>query len=205
MVPGVDADVFTPGDGHRAEPPSFLVAGRLERLKGVESALVALAGLSHATARLAVVGDDGGERGERERLREVARRLGIADRVDFLGSLDRDALVRLYRLATACLLPSYSETFGLVALEALACETPLVTTRAAGVASILQDGVSALLVERDGFGQAMERLLDDPETARRLGAGGRAVALRHTWRDTARQWLDAVAVAGSREPAALRR
>ncbi len=122
----------------------------------------------------------------------------------FLGSLDREALVRLYRHATACLLPSYSETFGLVALEALACETPLVTTRAAGVASILQDGVSALLVERDGFAHAMGLLLDDPETARRLGAGGRAVALRHTWRDAARQWLDAVAVAGSREPA-LRR
>lgn len=204
VVPGVDSLVFTPGAGVRADPPSFLVAGRLERLKGVETVLDALAALRDPTARLLVVGDDGGEKGERARLEAVARGLGIADRVDFLGSLDRESLVRLYRVATACLLPSYNETFGLVALEAMACGTPLVTTRAAGVATILEDGVSALVVGRDGFGPAMERLLEDPELVRRLGAEGRAVAVRHSWRESARQWLDAVRTVRQREPA-LRR
>ena len=194
VVPGVDAEVFTPGEGDRAEPPAFLVAGRLERLKGVETALTALASLGDSPARLLVVGEDGGVKGERDRLEAVARGLGIADRVDFLGSLDRKSLIQVYRDATACLLPSYSETFGLVALEALACGTPLVTTPAAGVSSVVQDGVSALLVRRDGFGRAMRLLLDDPEMARRLGAEGRGVALRHTWRDAARQWVQAVPV-----------
>ncbi|MBO0746086.1 MAG: glycosyltransferase [Candidatus Dormibacteraeota bacterium] len=204
VVPGVDAEVFTPAGGVRAEPPSFLIAGRLERLKGVETALTALAGLRHPTARLLVVGEDGGEKGERARLEAVAGGLGIADRVDLLGSLDRESLVRLYRIATACLLPSYNETFGLVALEAMACGTPVVTTRAAGVAAILEDDVTALVVGRDGFGPAMDRLLDDPELVRRLGADGRAVAVRHSWRETARQWLDAVRGVRQREPA-LRR
>lgn len=205
VVPGVDIDAFAPNGGPSADPPLFLVAARLERLKGVDTALSALAGLRHPRARLVVVGDDGGEGGERNRLEGIARELGIADRVDFLGSVDRGELARLYRLATAYLLPSYSETFGLVALEALACGTPLVTTRAAGVATVVEDGVSALLVERDAFGAAMQRLLDDRDLARRLGEAGRAVALRHTWRETARQWVRAVeAIGAAREPA-LRR
>lgn len=194
VVPGVDAEAFSPGDGRRADPPVFVVAGRLERLKGVDTALTAVAGLRHPTARLLVVGEDGGQPGERDRLRGIARDLGIAERVDFVGSAGRDELARLYRLATACLFPSYSETFGLVALEALACGTPVVTTRAAGISTIVEDGISALLVERDGFGRAMQRLLDDHELARRLSAEGRAVAVRHTWRDTAQQWMNAVGV-----------
>lgn len=200
VVPGVDVDTFAPDGGPRAEPPFFLVAARLERLKSIDTALAALAGLRHPSARLVVVGEDGGESGEQERLRGIARRLRIEGRVDFVGSLDRTHLARLYRLATAYVLPSYSETFGLVALEALACGTPLVTTRAAGVSTVVEDGVSALVVERDGFGRAMQRLLDDRELARRLSEGGRAVALRHTWRDTAHQWMRA-ADAAAREPA----
>ena len=201
VVPGVDVDAFAPGDGERSDPPFFLVVGRLERLKGVDTAIAAVAGLRHPTARLMVVGEDGGRRGELDRLREVAVELGIRGRVDFVGSLDRDRLARLYGPAIACLFPSYSETFGLVALEALASGTPLVTTRAAGVASVVRDEVSALLVERDGFGAAMQRLLDDRALVRRLGVAGREVALRHTWRDTARQWLAAVERAGALEPA----
>ncbi len=204
VVPGVDVDAFTPGDGRRSDPPFFLVAGRLERLKGLDTALAALAGLRHPSVRLVVVGDDARQKGERERLRRIADELGIADRIDFVGSVGRGALALLFRQATACLLPSYSETFGLVALEALACGTPLVTTRAAGVATLVEDGVSALLVERDGFGAAMQRLLEEPALVRRLGAGGRAIALRHTWRDTAREWLRAVGTAAAREPALYR-
>ncbi|MBO0701440.1 MAG: glycosyltransferase [Candidatus Dormibacteraeota bacterium] len=204
VVPGVDPEVFTPGDGSRADPPFFLVAGRLERLKGVDTALTALAALPDPTARLVVVGEDGGQPGERDRLRGIARDLGIAARVEFAGSVGREELPRLYRRATGCLFPSYSETFGLVALEALASGTPLVTTRSAGISTIVRDGVSALLVEHDGFEGAMRRLLEDRDLAARLSAEGRVVALRHTWRDTARQWIDAVGAESAREPALQR-
>ncbi|MGH7921875.1 MAG: glycosyltransferase, partial [Candidatus Dormibacteraceae bacterium] len=64
VVPGVDVEAFAPGEGPVQQPPTFLVAGRLERLKGVDTALAALAELRHPTARLQVVGEDGGERGE---------------------------------------------------------------------------------------------------------------------------------------------
>ncbi|MFZ0217582.1 MAG: glycosyltransferase [Candidatus Dormiibacterota bacterium] len=192
-TPGVDVATFHPGRTVDApSSPYFVVVGRLERLKGVELALAGLAELPRGAARLAVVGADSGEPGERGRLGARASALGIGDFVDFTGPVGRGELRAYYANAAGCLFPSYSETFGLVALEALACGTPLVTSRAAGVASLLEDGVSGLLVQPPGYGAAMRRLLDDEALGARLGAAGRQVALAHTWEASAATWLEEV-------------
>jgi D-inositol-3-phosphate glycosyltransferase len=122
------------------------------------------------------------------RLQEVARELGVADRVDFLGSVPHSRLADYYSAAQAVLLPSYNESFGLVGLEAQACGTAVVASTAAGLASVLRDGVSGFLVEGPdpaAYADRMRRLLEEPELAERMGRRGRRLAERFSWQRTA--------------------
>jgi D-inositol-3-phosphate glycosyltransferase len=209
VAPGVDLDAFRPQPRTLARllagcPPDsrpFVFVGRLERLKGVDVILRALALLTaaHPEARLLVLGEDsrsgggsggsgGGDVSEKARLQEVARALGVADRVDFLGSVPQSRLADYYSAAEAVLLPSYNESFGLVGLEAQACGTAVVASTAAGLASVLRDGVSGFLVEGPdpaAYAERMRRLLEEPELAARMGRRGRRLAERFSWQRTA--------------------
>jgi len=137
VPPGIDLATFQPLDRADARRKIgygagrlLLFVGRLERLKGVEIAIQALALLrdrAHDDLRLIVLGDDArqgaasdGEESEKERLKAVAASLGVQDRVDFLGSVAHHELPYFYAAADAVVMPSYSESFGLVALEAQA-------------------------------------------------------------------------------------
>lgn len=125
-------------------------------------------------AHLTLVGDGP----DRARCQELARELGICDRVQFLGL--RDALPQLLAPARAYLLTSSEESFGLSALEALACGTAVVGTRVGGVAEVVTHGVDGLLSEVDdmeGFAAHLRELLDDPERAAAMGHAGRAAAV----------------------------
>lgn len=200
VAPGIDLATFQPLD--RAEARGkigygpgrlLLFVGRLERLKGVEIAIRSLALLrdrDHDDLRLIVLGEDSrdGDESEKERLKAVASALGVRDRVDFLGSVAHHELPYFYAASDACVMPSYSESFGLVALEAQACGRPVVASGVSGLRSVVRDEVSGYLIDGDNpafYAERIGRLLADPELAQQMGRRGRLLAQRFSWMRTA--------------------
>lgn len=205
--PGVDLERFSPGDraaarrrlGYPPESRLLLFVGRLERLKGVEVILRAMALCDELPGlRLAVVGEDSrdAEESEEERLRALAARLGVAGRVEFRGSVPHAELPDHYRAADVCVIPSYSESFGLVGLEAQACACPVIAADVAGLASVVRDGVAGFLVEGHEpaeWAGRIARLLSDPVGAEQMGRRANLLAQRFTWSRTASRLSAAIA------------
>ena len=200
VPPGVDLSVFQPIDRGEARRKigygpgrMLLFVGRLERLKGVEVAIGALALLrdrSHDDVRLLILGEDSkdGDESEMERLKTVASEVGVREQVDFLGSVAHHELPYFYSAADVCVMPSYSESFGLVGLEAQACGRPVVGADVAGLRSVVRDDVSGYLIdghEPAAYAERIGRLLDDPELAQQMGRRGRLLAQRFSWTRTA--------------------
>ena len=200
VPPGVDLATFQPIDRSEARRKIgyesgrlLLFVGRLERLKGVDIAIRALALLrdrEHDDLRLIVLGEDSrdGDESEKERLKAVAASLGVRDRVDFLGSVAQHELPYFYAAADACVMPSYSESFGLVALEAQACGCPVVASGVSGLRSVVRDDVSGYLIDGHDpaeYAERIGRLLADPELAQQMGRRGRLLAQRFSWTRTA--------------------
>lgn len=197
--PGVDLRVLHPRDagalrdelaldGHRV----LLFAGRLEPLKGAETLLGAVARLCEEErfddVVTLVIGEDSGDGsadgGERRRLEAVAGGHGLQSRVRFLGAVEHEDLADYYALADICVVPSRTETFGLVALEAQALGTPVVASAVGGLTEIVADGETGLLVaDRDpqAFADAIARLLDDSALRERMGEAARLRAGTFTW------------------------
>jgi len=200
VPPGVDLSMFQPIDRVEARrkigyPDGRIVlfVGRLERLKGVDIAIRALALLrdrQHEDVRLLIVGEDSRdeEESEKDRLKGFASTLGIRDHVDFLGSVAHHELPFFYSAADVCVMPSYSESFGLVGLEAQACGTPVVGSGVAGLRSVVRDEVSGYLVDSQdaaAYAERIGRLLDSPDLAQQMGRRGRLLAQRFSWNRTA--------------------
>ena len=200
VPPGVDLSMFQPIDRDEARrkigygPGRMLVfVGRLERLKGVEVAIRALALLrdsNHDDLRLLILGEDSrdADESETDRLKAVTAELGVRDRVDFLGSVAHHELPFFYAASDVCVMPSYSESFGLVGLEAQACGRPVVGSDVTGLRSVVRDGVSGYLVgghDPAAYAERIGRLLDNPELAQQMGLRGRLLAQRFSWTRTA--------------------
>jgi D-inositol-3-phosphate glycosyltransferase len=168
---GVDHTLFAPGDPAAAKRSLgvagrtvLLFVGRIQALKGVDLAVRALAELPDRRAVLVVVGGPSGPEGEDElaRLRELVDELGLTSRVRFVPPQPHEELARYYQAADVCVVPSRSESFGLVALEAAACGTPVVASNVGGLRIVVDDGVTGLLVdERDprAFADAIDRVV----------------------------------------------
>jgi D-inositol-3-phosphate glycosyltransferase len=207
VAPGVDLQIFNerPTTALRrrlglGEAKVVLFAGRLERLKGAETVIRALAILAHDSAQpeppvLLVIGDDSHNGasesrlsgGERARLEALAASLGIAGQVRFMGPVDQPALAAYLSLASVCVVPSYSESFGLVALEAAATGTPVVAARVGGLPTIVKDGLTGFtLVSHDPaqYAERIGRLLADEELRRCFSRRSRLVATQFTWKET---------------------
>lgn len=192
--PGVDAEEFRPGEPDVR--PMLLAAARLEPLKAIDLAIEALAGVigrlgpGAPRPRLVVAGGATNDEDYPRGLAALAADLGVADDVQLVGPQGRRELAALMRRATLVLVPSHSETYGLVALEAGASAVPVVAARTGGLAESVLDGVTGLLLpdwEPATWAEAIADLLAAPERLAALGAAGREHALRRRWSDVAEQ------------------
>jgi D-inositol-3-phosphate glycosyltransferase len=173
--------------------PGILFVGRLEQAKGADLLVRALPLIeSPRQESLWIVGGDERDDDERARLRALARECGVEDRVKFVSAVDRQQLPDLYRAAAVCVVPSAYESFGLVAVEAMASGTPVVATRVGGLASTISHGKTGLLVadrRPDEFGTAIEHLLRDDALRQRMGRAAAAEMKVFSWRSVARSIL----------------
>jgi D-inositol-3-phosphate glycosyltransferase len=204
IPPGVDVELFTPTRADAAESrvrrelgiaagrPIIAVVGRVQPLKDQELAIRVLAelhALRDSAAVLVVAGEaTPGEAGYAASLQSTAAELGVLAEVRFAGALSRERLADLLAIATVTLVPSHSETFGLVALESAASGTPVIAFRGGGLVESVSAGVSGLLVDsRDprAWAQATVSLLDDGAGLQRLSGFARHYAEGFTWAATA--------------------
>lgn len=214
VPPGVDHAFFSAGDrrGARAalglgDHPVLLFAGRIQPLKGLTVAVAALAELraTHPDAVLVVVGGASGVEGEAElhAARSLVDVLGLADRVRFVPPQPHHLLSTYYRAADVCIVPSRSESFGLVALEAGACGTPVVAAAVGGLLTLIDDGVTGFLIdnrEPADFAAAVATILDSPRLAAAMSAAASERARQYTWSTTAARLRRLYADLTSRAP-----
>ncbi len=206
--PGVDHDVFFPGDTSQAkqrlgfdEDQVVLFVGRVQAHKGTDVAVQTLSHLidrdaERATATvLHIIGGASGRDGDEElsRCRRTIASKGLTDRVTFFDPMPHDDLADHYRAADVVIVPSRSESFGLVAAEAQACGTPVVAANTGGLPYVINASESGLLVDHHdprAFATAVAAILDNPSFATRLSGGGVAFSARFSWDATAVRLLE---------------
>jgi glycosyltransferase involved in cell wall biosynthesis len=175
VVAPMPADTTMYAPGRRREEARLLFVGRFTPQKGLDHLLRALS-LMKGRAVLDVVGNGG----DSERYRALAQELSVSNRVAWHGQLKGRQLAGLYQAATALVVPSIDEGLGLVAVEALLCETPVVAFRSGGLTDIIQDGNTGVLVspgDAAALAAALDSVIAEPERARALGEAGRLYAL----------------------------
>ncbi len=197
VAPGVDHAFFGPGHAPQArralglpvDGRLLLTVGRIQPLKGIDVAVRTVAELG-PRYRLVVVGGPSGPHGQESyvRLRRLANELGVADRTTMVDPQPHELLSTYYRAADACLVPSRSESFGLVALEAAACGTPVVASAVGGLTTLVDHGRTGFLVDEPdpaAYAAYVRMLVDEPLLAERLSTAAVLRARRYTWRDAA--------------------
>ena len=209
VSPGVDLYTFTAGSGRKAAREAvglpqdahiLAFVGRIQPHKGPEVLIRAVAEMlnhsPHLRPKLITVimgGASGSGLGEVERLKDLASWLNISDVVRFENPVPRAQLPQWYRAADLVCVPSYSESFGLVALEAQACGTPVVATAVGGLRTAVADGISGVLVDGHdprAWSSVLARLIQEPQRRVLLSMGAIEHASHFGWDATARGTLD---------------
>lgn len=203
LPPGVDTSRFYPIPSDEAkeviglpkENRMLLFVGRIEPLKGVDVLIHALALMKQkgvferSPHTLAIIGGDPNASTETiseemSRLKALSAELGLNDLVLFLGKRSQETLPYYYSAAEVLIMPSHYESFGMVALEAMACGTPVVASQVGGLAFLVQDGVTGLVVpggEPEMLADTLTRLICEPELRRKLGTQAADYARNYSW------------------------
>jgi len=208
VAPGVDLESFSPADGKAAArirldiaPDAIMLTfvGRIQPHKGPDVLLRAAAEMvthsPHLRAKLAVVimGGTSGSINELEKIKSLAKFLKIEDITHFVNPVSRKVLPDWYRASDLVCVPSYSESFGLVALESQACGTPVVATAIGGLRTAVSDGISGSLVDGHdpkAWSAVISRLIMEPQRRLLLSMGAIEHASHFGWENTARKTLD---------------
>jgi D-inositol-3-phosphate glycosyltransferase len=197
VPPGVDHAFFSPGSRSGArhalglsDDPTVLFVGRIQPLKGLEVAVRAVAASADERVRLVVVGGASGADGPQEydRVRKIVSDLGLTHRVRFVPPQPHHQLSTWYRSADVVVVPSRSESFGLVALEAAACGVPVVAAAVGGLRSLVDHGRTGFLVDsRDPneFATRIDQILNNDDLSAQMSETAAARAMTFSWSVTA--------------------
>lgn len=193
---GVDLERFVTHERRQAriqlglnpDQPVLLFVGRLDPFKGPDVFLQAAA-MMQKKAHLLVVGGNAAGDPEIEKLRQLACDLRIQKRVHFLGARPQEELPLIYSAADITVIPSYHESFGMAAVESLACGTPVVATRAGGLLTVVSQGETGYLVPRcpGFFAERLDSLLHSPATLERMRRVARASVIQYSWASVGNQ------------------
>ena len=201
VPPGVDLELFKPADKTQArralniddDARVVLFVGRMERLKGIDILMRAANLLdTRANTRLLIVGGGQEDDAELLRLKALAAQLRIQDMVTFTGAVEQERLPAYYNAADVMAMPSYYESFGLAALEAMACATPVVVSKVGGLQTFIEHGSAGYLIPRqcpEPFAHAIDTLLANPALANAMGRAARRKASKMSWDRTAKAML----------------
>ena len=200
LVPcGVDLERFRPLgraeardelglNGHKV----LLYVGRIEALKGLELLIQTTAHLDAGNVKVLVVGDDADGSGDLARLKGIAESLNVSESIEFVGRVAQDRLPWYYSAADVCVVPSYYESFGLVALESMACGTPVVASRVGGLPTVVRHGRTGYLKSwrcPETFANSLEMLLVNRSLQNCMGLTARKTAESMSWDAVAGQLL----------------
>ena len=199
LIPcGVDLSLFRPLDQQEVREKLglngekvLLYVGRIEPLKGLELLLHTAAQLqTFEQIRVLVVGGGAGRDQEIDRLHEMAKSLNVDEVFDFIGRVDQQDLPLYYNAADVCVVPSFYESFGLAALESMACGTPVVATRAGGLSTIIQHGRTGYLKAwrcPEAFASSLEMIISSRNLQHSMGLAARRRAEGLSWDNVAGQ------------------
>lgn len=208
IPPGVDTSHFYPIPkdeakeyiGFPIDQPVLLYVGRIEPLKGIDTLILAFALLRQSVPDvcLTIIGGDpeaskNDQASELARLRQVSEQAGVADAISFLGKRSQDSLPYYYSAAEAIVVPSQYESFGMVALEAMACGVPVVASQVGGLAFLVQDGITGFTVpvdEPEALAERLVRCLSEPGLQQQLGQQAARLAKEYAWEKIAARIAD---------------
>ena len=222
VPPGVNVNHFHPMPmkvarqhiGAGLEDWMILFVGRIEPLKGVDTLIRAIALLAAecpawvSRLSLAIIGGDpnANENAEMERLKQMHAELKLGKLVVFLGAKDQDTLQYYYNAAEAVVMPSHYESFGMVALEAMACGTPVIASDVGGLSHLVRDGITGFHVpngDHVALASMLARLLQDDHLRQRLGEQAWGWAQNYNWTTIGNKILEVYQLAQSPQPATL--
>ena len=171
----------------------LLFVGRIEALKGLDLLVHTAAHLDARDLRVIVVGNEADGSGDLAHLKQMANDLEIADSIEFVGRVNQDRLPWYYSAADVCVVPSYYESFGLVALESMACGTPVVASRVGGLPTIIDHGKTGYLKSwrcPEAFASSLEMILVNGSLQDSMGRAARESAQSMSWDAVAGQLLE---------------
>ncbi len=198
---GVDLETFRPHPKAEARGalglnggPVVLYVGRIERGKGIDLLVRGMAISREKDSRLIIIGGDESEQKEMARLQSMVNRFGLKDRVSFCGAMAHERLPLCYSAADICVLPSRYETFGMVAIEAMACGTPVIGSRVGVMQRIIEHGRNGLLLDElssTTLARAQQMLLQDENLRQKMSRAARESVQDYTWQRVTREVMAA--------------